>query len=269
MGGTSEMVISFRSIKNGERWAGFDWSIDNEDELAELVASVALGQYRHVEHVLAETDFAEVVPVPTALEGARQLLSVPKCSEPYHRDGWLFQVIGWIAAHIQNEASLIAPPHMQHAEKGFDGLQVQIDHESQTVRKVVICEEKATINPRKTIRDQVWKEFSDLESGTRDNLLTAEVSTLLITRPELDPDQAVKEVLWSQARAYRVAITVDNSHNDANGRKRLFKGYSTVVSGSVSRRCADTLYVAELRSWMERIAKKALKAAERMAVADV
>lgn len=263
------MVISFRPIKNGEQWAGFDWSIENEDELAEFVASVALGQYRHVEHVLAETDFAEVVPAPTALEGARQLLSVPKCAEPYNRDGWLFQVIGWIAAHIQNEASLIAPPHMQHAEKGFDGLHVHIDHESQTVRNVVICEEKATIRPRSTIRDQVWKEFLTLETGTRDNLLTAQVSTLLATRPELDPDQAVQKIFWSQARAYRVSITVDDSHNDANGRKLLFKGYSEIVSGNVSRRCAETLYVGDLRSWMERLAKKALSAAERMADADV
>ena len=263
------MVISFRPIKNGERWAGFDWSINNEDELAEFVASVALGQYRHVEHVLAETDFTEVLPAPTALEGARQLLSVPKCGEPYHRDGWLFQVIGWIAAHIQNEASLIAPPHMQHADKGFDGLHVQIDHESQMVRNVVICEEKATNKPRKTIRDQVWQEFSALETGTRDNLLTARVSTLLATRPELDSDQAVQKILWSQARAYRVAITVNDSLNDAKGRKLLFKGYSTIVSGSVTRRCAETLYIGDLRSWMERIAKKALKAAERMADADV
>ncbi len=263
------MPISFTPIRNGKQWAGHDWSIDNDDELAELVARIALGQYRHVELVLAATDFTEAVPAPTALEGARQLLSVPQGTDPYHRDGWLFQVIAWIAARIQNETSLIAPPHMQHAEKGFDGLHVHIDQETQTVQSVVICEEKATINPRNTIRDQVWKEFAALETGTHDNLLTAKVSTLLGTRPELDPDQAVQEILWNQARAFRVAITVDDRYSDMHGRKRLFRGYSNVVSGSVSRRRAETLHLDDLRSWMTRIAKKALKATAQMVDADV
>ena len=159
-----------------------DWSIDSDHELAKLVARIALGQYRHVLQILSETDFASSAPATTALAGARQLLTVPDGSDPFHRDGWLFQTISWIAAHIQDNTALIAPPHMQHADKGFDGLHVLIDEKTQTVRSVVICEDKATSNPRDTIRDLVWKEFSDLEAGSSDHLLTAEVSTLLATR---------------------------------------------------------------------------------------
>ena len=263
------MTISFSPIENGNRWAGYDWSIDNDEELAELVAYVALGQYRHVLRVLAETDCIAAAPTRSVLEGARQLLTVPSGADPFHRDGWLFQVIAWIAARIQNETSLIAPPHMQHAEKGFDGLHVHIDEETGTVQTAVICEDKATTNPRQTIRDQVWKEFETLETGERDNLLAAKVSTLLESRPDLDPDQAIRQVFWSQARAYRVAITVDDTHGDANGRRRLFKGYHKTVSGDVSRRRAETLHLDDLRSWMDRIASMALQAAERTAVADV
>ena len=145
------MPISFSPIANADRWAGYDWSIDCDDELAELVAHVALGQYRHVLRVLAETGCIAAAPTRSVLGGARQLLTVPSGADPFHRDGWLFQVIAWIAARVQNETSLIAPPHMQHAEKGFDGLHVHIDEETGTVRAAVICEDKATTNPRQTI----------------------------------------------------------------------------------------------------------------------
>ena len=263
------MPISFTPISNGNRWTGHDWSIDSDHELAKLVARIALGQYRHVLQILSETDFAGSAPATTALEGARQLLTVPDGSDPFHRDGWLFQTISWIAAHIQDNTSLIAPPHMQHADKGFDGLHVLIDEKTQTIRSVVICEDKATSNPRDTIHDLVWKEFSDLEAGSRDHLLTAEVSTLLATRPALDPDQAIQQILWKKMRAFRVAITVDDRHGSVDGRKRLFKGYSTVVSGGVTRRRAETLHLEDLRRWMKRLANKALKAAEKLADSDV
>lgn len=263
------MPISFTPISNGKHWTGYDWSIDSDQELAKLVARVALGQYRHVLKILDETDFAGSVPATTALEGARQLLTVPQGSDPFHRDGWLFQTISWIAAHIQDNTSLIAPPHMQHAAKGFDGLHVHIDKKTQTVHSVIICEDKATSDPRDTIRDQVWKEFKDLEAGNKDHILAANVSTLLLTRPELNPDQAIEQILWNEVRAFRVAITVDDRHDSVDGRKLLFKGYTEVVSGKVMRRRAETLHLNDLRCWMKRLSKKALKAAEKMVSSDV
>ncbi len=263
------MPISFTPIANGSSWAGHDWSIDDDDALADLVAHVAFGQYRHALHILTETDCGEAAPAPTALQGARQLLTVPVGADPWHRDGWLFQVVSWIAAHIQGHASLIAPPHMQHAEKGFDGIHVHIDAVTQAVRSVVICEDKATEHPRDTIRNSVWKEFASLEKGARDHLLVAKVSTLLETRPELNPDQAVQQILWKETRAFRVAITVDDLHGDRAGRERLFKGYRKIVGGDVSRRRAETLYLDDLRCWMERVAERALSVVEEMEAADV
>ena len=266
---SAEMPISFTPISNGKSWAGYDWSIDSDQELARLVARIALGQYRHVLQILNQTDFVGAAPASTAIEGARQLLTVPNDSDPFHRDGWLFQTISWIAAHIQDNTSLIAPPHMQHADKGFDGLHVQIDEKTQTVRSVVICEDKATCNPRDTIRGSVWKEFSNLEAGSRDHLLAANVSTLLSTRPDLDPDQAIQQVLWKEVRAFRVAITIGDRQDSQDGRKRLFKGYSKVVSGRVTRRRAETLHLDDLRCWMKHMANKAIKAAEKVVNSDV
>ena len=51
------MPISFTPISNGKLWKGHDWSIDSDNELAELVARIALGQYRHVLNVLRRNRF--------------------------------------------------------------------------------------------------------------------------------------------------------------------------------------------------------------------
>ena len=51
------------------------------------------------------------------------------------------------------------------ADKGFDGLQLLLDNENQVVAAAVIFEDKATSNPRATIRDRVWPEFSTIERG--------------------------------------------------------------------------------------------------------
>lgn len=263
------MPISFRPIRSGKQWCGCDWSIDDDDKLAELVARIALGQHRHVRRILDETDCGMIPLAQNELMGARRLLTVPTGSDPFHRDGWLFQVIAWIAAHLQDRASLIAPPHMQHADKGFDGLHVHIDEKTQTVRSVVICEEKATQRPRETIRNEVWKEFAHLETGEQDNLLIARVSTLLETRSDLDADQAIQQIFWKKTRAFRIAITVGDRHDNEAGRKRLFKGYEEVVNGKVSRRRAETLHLDDLRRWMNRIARKAYQAAERMVESHV
>jgi len=259
--------MSFTPIGHKNRWSGCDWSIEDDDELAQLIARVALGQYRHVLHILAETDCLLYAPAPSALEGARKLLTAT--NEPWQRDGWLFQVVSWIAANLQGDTSLIAPPHMIHAHKGFDGLHVYLDPETRRVALVVICEEKATGNPRRMIKDEVWKDFESLERGERDNELVAEVSALVVQRQDIDPDQAIREILWNEARAYRIAITVSDKHADDNGRENLFKGYNETVTGDLSRRRAETLYLNDLRSWMTAMAAKAVAAAEVMEAQNV
>lgn len=259
------MPLEFIPIKNEENWSGFDWTIVDEDELATMLARVALGQYRHILRILRETECATPGAVDSAFTGARKLLTVTD-DYPWHRDGWVFQVISWIAAHKCSNGELIAPPHMQHADKGFDGLHVHIDKDSGAVKCAVLCEEKATGNPRSMIRDEVWPEFELFEDGTRDNELVARVTTLLETQTDIDPEQAIATIFWDEARAYRVSITVGNTHNSDAGRNRLFKDYEDSVTGECSRRRAETLYLADLRGWMESISAKAIDVLDALEV---
>jgi len=112
-------------------------------------------------------------------------------------EGALCQGCSWIVADELELAERI---------KGFDGLQLELDSASGIVSAAVIFEDKATDNPRKTIRDEVWPEFQLLETGDRENVLSADVSSLLSTRPEIDADKAIENVIWKQIRRYRASL---------------------------------------------------------------
>jgi hypothetical protein len=185
------------------------------------------------------------------------LLIVETGKETYHRDGWVFQVISWIAAHISNDKAIIRAPQMIMADKGLDGLLIEFDENG--VAHVVICEEKATEHPRQKVQSAVWPEFEDFETGARDNELIASVTALLERSSDPDPDHTVASILWEEKRAYRVAVTVRDKHATKKGRRRLFKGYEQKVSGDVARRRAETLFLDDVRDWIAQIASKAVK----------
>ncbi|ROT93663.1 hypothetical protein [Histidinibacterium lentulum] len=252
-------MIQFEKISNGKFWAGTNWTVTDEDSLASLIARVALGQARHVEKILKETNVISPSLIPSAAVGAKKLLTATNPAKPWHRDGWLFQVIAWIAAHLQDAEALKAPPHMIHAHKGFDGIQVRLDHAG-GAEMVVICEQKATTGPRGKITSEVWPEFREIEKGTRDNELIAEVTTLLEKSWHPDADAVVEKILWGNARAYSVAVTVGDDEHSEEGRKKLFKGYKKIVDRShVKFRQADTFYKVPMRDWMANIVDNALQ----------
>ena len=248
------MPISFTPIHEDGCWHGSTWTVDDEEALAEMIARVALGQSRTVERILEATDAMPADFPKGGFAGAKALLTVEDGADPYHRDGWVFQVIAWIAAHRQDDDALIRAPQMIKADKGLDGLIIEFDDGD--VARVVICEEKATDNARQKIQGAVWPEFADFETGARDNELVATVTALLDQSGDPEPDKTVADILWGDARAFRVAVTVGKAHATEKGRKRLFRGYEDVVSGLVDRRRAETLPLDGIRPWIASIAEK-------------
>lgn len=262
-------MINFEKISNGEFWSGTNWNITDEDELAALIARVALGQARHVEKILKETGVIDPTLIPSAVEGAKKLLTAEDADMPWHRDGWLFQVIAWIAAYLQDKGSLNASPHMIHAHKGFDGIQLRLDPVGE-VDVVVICEQKATASPRGKITSEVWPDFRELELGARDNELIAEVTTLLEKCAHSNPDAVIGKILWENARSYSVSVTVGDKENSEVGRKMLFKDYQNVVDRpDVKFRRVETMYKVPLRPWMADIAEKAVHLIEEWETENV
>lgn len=256
------MTLTLSQIDHGDLCHGWSWVVQDEEKLAQQVARVALGQFRHVSKILAGVESVRPAMTHDHAADAIDLLTVPDGEDPWHRDGWIFQTISWIAAHQQSHGAVTRPPHIIKAHKGFDGLQLQLTEDGKSVAAVIIFEDKATDNPRETIRKDVWPGITALESGKRVNQLTHDVSAALETQkhldPELDIDAAISNILWKDARRYRVSITVGETHNGHQGRKRLFKGFDESAPGGVERRRAETIHIPELRQWMQKFADRAI-----------
>lgn len=171
------MSIKLTPFNYNDLCFGHTWTIEDQSALAINIGGVALGQSWRVQQILAG---AKLGPQPTsaaALAGAIELLSVSG-ADPWHRDGWMFQVMSWIAARTISPQGLIRPPHMIHAHKGFDGLELEVGADG-LVKAAIIFEDKATDSPRDVIRDEVWQDFKSFEKGKSENVLVAEVVTLL------------------------------------------------------------------------------------------
>jgi hypothetical protein len=157
---------------------------------------------------------------------------------------------------------LIAMPHMIHAQKGFDGLQLKLDINNKNVIAAIIFEDKATDDPRSTIRDKVFPEFSIFELGDRENQLIAEITGILRTQSEIDPDIAIENIIWKwkngDGRHYRISITIGDTHINDAGRKRLFKDYDLKITGADEKRRGETFHIDNLRDWMEQLAQRAI-----------
>ena len=223
-----------------------------------VIAQVALGQWRHVEQVLRGSPAAAPV-AGSARAGALRMVELPPNATQenvWHRDGWMFQVISWIAS-VEASAGPTRPPHIRHADKGFDGLQLVLSKDGTRLKRLILFEDKATSNPRKTVRDKVWPEFREMESGARDHELLSELSALLMHAPQIDEVQAVNRVMRSTThRSYRVAVTVGSTQASVASIRTLFKGFADVVSGRRRRRHGHVLQVDDLRDWMSSLAAK-------------
>ncbi|MGO4309061.1 hypothetical protein AB4Z35_04160 [Pseudomonas sp. KB_15] len=261
------MPISLEYYDHPTLCHGQVWTITDENLLAEQIARVALGQSRHVQKIIAGANVGPPASRASAAQGAIGLLTVPPGEDPWHRDGWIFQVISWIAAQKANPNSLIRAPQMIHALKGFDGLCLELSEGE--VIAATIFEDKATDDSRKTIRDLVWPEFRLLDQGDRENVLVAEVVALLETSREVDPDLAIENIIWKNARHYRVSITVGKYHSTTTGRIKLFKDYDEVIDGKVSKRGGEIFYIEHLRPWMSSLAEKSIAHINTLVAAHV
>jgi hypothetical protein len=121
------MTIVLTSFAEGSLCQGCAWTVADQPELAERIAFVALGQSRHVAKIL--TGINAIPPRTNAAirAAAIKLLTVPPATDPWHRDGWIFQTMSWLAALQANPSAIIRAPHMIVAHKGFDGLQLELD----------------------------------------------------------------------------------------------------------------------------------------------
>ncbi len=255
------MTLNLVPIAHGTLCHGSRWSIADEDRLAEQVARVALGQYRHVAKILEGMGGEAPRTSKDHADDAKRKMEVNANGDPWHRDGWIFQVLSWLAAlQVQGSLAATASPHIFKAHKGFDGLQFELGSDHKSIVAVVIFEDKATTDPRSMIHDDVWPAIKGFEEGKRVGELTSELTSLLEAQhskfPDLDLDAVIDSVVWQDARRYRVSITTASTHASNADRERLFGGYDTMAAGDVVRRKAESMHFDDLRDWMSKFAAK-------------
>lgn len=264
-----QMTLVLKQIAHGELCLGWIWTIENEEILAEQVARIALGQYRHLSRILEGLTPKVASTTAEHVSDALKKLTVSEGDDPWHRDGWIFQSISWIAAHKKKESAFLRGPHIRKADHGFDGLQLQLSDDGTSVTAVIIFEDKATTNARKVIREEVWPSITGLELGERVTELTSDVSAMLEAcrklAPEVDVADAATEILWKEVRHYRVSITVGDTHSTDERRKGLFKGFDTQAPGPIAKRRAETIYIPAMREWMESFAIRVMDKVKALA----
>jgi hypothetical protein len=256
------MPIQLTPIPKNDLMHGYVWTMADEEKLARLVAKILLGHYLHVERILSGRTPKNFAAEHPAAKEAKLRLKVEQGKDPWHRDGLLFQAISWIAAHkaAHGTKSIFSLPHQIPAHKGFDGLQLELNHSGKACG-LVIFEDKATENPRATIQAEVWPAIELLDSGRRQNELMQETTALLQRAHISEPDEIVATIVWKQLRKFRVSITGAPGHDSHPGIGQLFKGYDSVAPGKdTAKRRAEVICFVDLRRWMDKFAKQVCRA---------
>lgn len=240
-------------------YSGFQWKVQDSAALAHLVAWTMQGHYLHAESVLAALTDASLSTRLSVKQQAVRRLTLPVGTEDeparWHRDGLIFQHIAWLVAQIRGGGKLAASmPHMRPAHKGFDAILIPLDGNRAALSGLIICEEKATTNPRNEISQSVWPEIASIEAGERDAEINGELATILRSYQVRNLEQVLADVHWLNHKSYRVSITVEPSHETEAKRRRLFNGFDEKAPGLPTRRIAETLAFSNLRDWMDTFA---------------
>lgn len=266
---TEKTVLRLTNYSDAPLCVGYTWEVIDEAALAEVVAWLILGEHLYAREILQRLDRDIPVARRRHLDKRIAEFATPPANDAarWHRDGWLFQMMSWIATQqVAPGDALIRAPQPRKADKGLDGLVVHMAGENGPAF-LVICEDKATENARSTITNKVWPEIDDFEAERRDGEVVSEVGALLdriadeVTRKEI-----IKQALWSEPWHYRVAITIEGQHHGTEGRASLFQGFESRVTDPLRRRRAETILIPAMRVWMDRFSDRV--ATELTAIRD-
>lgn len=184
------------------------------------------------------------------------------------RDGLLFQHLSWVAASIDMPNALATPPHVRRADKGFDGLLLKIENASGAISSVVLCEDKASINPKILVQGSVWDEIDSVVRGDKDLELLDAITAILREQSHLaseKQEEVLENLIYDQTRAFRVAVTTMPSNANTSGYRHIFDGYEQHALGANTVRLAEVLPSDDTRAFLKALARKVRREIKRIA----
>lgn len=256
------LSLKLSSVSVFDYCVGQKWQVSDEAHLARLVAIVLMGQARHAAEIIHKMTAATPRYKDLALrQDAIYRLTIRgedaerRVASKSHRDGLIFEVISWIAAQqAASEQVLIRDPHVSATTQGFDGLMIELDASQRQIVRATIFEDKCTVEPRRTFRQDVLPLFQSLHRGERASELLASAASLL-AESGLDSaaqTEAAGRVMSPEFRAFRSSFPVCIENDSKEGRMKIFADYDNLEGLSAEQRVAATLVTTKaVRMWFE------------------
>lgn len=249
----------------GERWQVLD-----DEQLARLIAIIAMGQAARAGHILSELlPATPAFTIPELTAEAKIRLTVqeekqePRIGYPrWQRDGFMFEAISWIAARqVYGTSAFMKDPHVSATSQGLDGLMLELATEKKHITRTTVFEDKCSDNPISTFKNKVIPAFRDRHDNKRSAEIVA-AATALLGKAGIDEGIAAElaaAVTDRSKRRYRAAFAVTTDLDSAEGRSELFAGYDEISNIAQAQRLGACLVVApKMRDWFDNLANKAV-----------
>lgn len=258
-----QMDCSPITIDNG-------YKVIDLDLLAKWIAQLLMGNSVHITRIIEGLDPHYANLRNEAIDSIIAKIDVPANDKVaiYKRDGWLFQMISWIALNMNLHASFkkeqiyMNVPHTAPAQQGIDGFALVLD-EKRMIKHIIITEDKCTKDGKGKINSQVFPEFTNYENGRNDNRVLAEIGGLIRNEDGGALLIGVQDdITNNQYWVYRIGVTRQSVHNYQDGRKDLYDGYEKIVKGNIKRRDSASIHIEDLRNWMANLCKMVVKELE-------
>ncbi len=257
---------------------GSKWKVENEDQLARLIAIVVMGQAAQAAHIIDE--LLPAVPAFTfdALKQeaiikftVQELAQNPRTGYPRtQRDGLIFEIISWIAAkQVSGDKCFLKDPHTNSTSQGLDGIMIELNEDGNEILKSTIFEDKCTDNPRDTFTQKVIPGFLDRHGNTRNAELIAAAATLIQLSgvSNVQAMSMVRKVIDNSNRQYRAGFALTQDFDTEEAQKALFKGYKKIKDIKQEQRIGASLIVnGKLRDWFDALATKIIAYIEQLDV---
>ncbi len=259
-------IVEIDSMSTGERW-----EVDDRAQLARLIGIIMLGQARYAGSIINQLDPYQPVFAPRQLANiAKVRLTVeepasnPRKGYPrVQRDGLLFELISWVAAHQQsNKKTYSNDPHLKSTSQGLDGLMIELTDDLSAIHQATIFEDKCVKDPASCFRKNVLPGFLKMQKEERGPELVA-AATALLERARLDVDAATKaasHILDLELRRYRAAFAVSKKMDNLEKRKKIFKKYPKLKDLKSEQRVGACFITdKKIRLWFDSFAKLVIK----------
>ncbi|TXS90812.1 hypothetical protein FV139_17730 [Parahaliea maris] len=257
---------------------GSKWKVENEDQLARLIAIVIMGQAAQAAHIIDELLPAAPAFTTDALKQeavikftVQEVAQTPRKGYPrIQRDGLIFEIISWIAAkQVSGDKCFLKDPHTSSTSQGLDGIMIELNEDGSEILKSTIFEDKCTDNPRDTFTQKVIPGFLDRHGNTRNAELIAAAATLIQLSgvSNVQAMSMVRKVIDNSSRQYRAGFALTQDFNTEEAQKALFKGYDKIKDINQEQRIGASLIVdGKLRDWFDALSTKIIAYIEQLDV---